>query len=299
VIRTTNNQTAVHVLDDLQRVSAQLQATQRKLSTGREISQVEDDPVGAGRAMFLRSQVSDVQQYQKNINEALGFQDASESSMASVQDIMKRAKELVIQAGNGTLDQTGLNNIAAEIKQLIEAARQSMNGTYAGRYVFSGTATLTPPFPSPGLTYAGDANTMQRVIGQGEQVDLNLRGWEAFSVPPTAAGQNVLQLLDKVATDLQAGNRAALGGPDLQGVDAMLDQLSASRAQVGARVNRLETQQTRLKDLELNVEDLLSKTEDADMAKAMVDFSMQQSIYQSALQSGARVLQPSLLDFLR
>lgn len=299
MIRTTNNQTAVHVLDDLQRVSAQLQATQRKLSTGREISQVEDDPVGAGRAMFLRSQVSDVQQYQKNINEALGFQDASESSMASVQDIMKRAKELVIQAGNGTLDQTGLNNIAAEIKQLIEAARQSMNGTYAGRYVFSGTATLTPPFPSPGLTYAGDANTMQRVIGQGEQVDLNLRGWEAFSVPPTAAGQNVLQLLDKVATDLQAGNRAALGGPDLQGVDAMLDQLSASRAQVGARVNRLETQQTRLKDLELNVEDLLSKTEDADMAKAMVDFSMQQSIYQSALQSGARVLQPSLLDFLR
>jgi flagellar hook-associated protein 3 FlgL len=299
VIRTTNNQSAVHVLDDLQRVSANLQATQRKLSTGKEINQVEDDPVGAGRAMFLRSQISDVQQYQKNINEALGFQDASESSMSAVQDIMKRAKELVVQAGNGTLDQTGLNNIAAEIKQLVEAARQSMNGTYAGRYLFSGTATLTQPFPSPGLTYAGDANTMQRVIGQGEQVDLNLRGWEAFSVPPTAAGQNVLQLLDKVATDLQAGNRAALGGPDLQGVDAMLDQLSASRAQVGARVNRLETQQTRLKDLELNVEDLLSKTEDADMAKAMVDFSMQQSIYQSALQSGARVLQPSLLDFLR
>ncbi len=299
MIRTTNNQAAVHVLDDLQRVSANLQATQRKLSTGKEINQVEDDPVGAGRAMFLRSQVSDVRQYQKNINEALGFQDASESSMSAVQDIMKRAKELVVQAGNGTLDQTGLNNIAAEIKQLVEAARQSMNGTFAGRYLFSGTATLTPPFPSPGLTYAGDANTMQRVIGQGEQVDLNLRGWEAFSVPPTASGQNVLQLLDKVATDLQAGNRAALGGPDLQGVDAMLDQLSASRAQVGARVNRLETQQTRLKDLELNVEDLLSKTEDADMAKAMVDFSMQQSIYQSALQSGARVLQPSLLDFLR
>ena len=299
MIRTTNNQSAVHVLDDLQRVSANLQHTQRKLSTGKEINQVEDDPVAAGRAMFLRSQVSDVQQYQKNINEALGFQDASESAMASVQNIMKRAKELVVQAGNGTLDQTGLNNIAAEIKQLVEAARQSMNSTYAGRYLFSGTATLTAAFPSPGLTYAGDANTMQRVIGQGEQVDLNLRGWEAFSVPPTAAGQNALQLLDKVATDLVSGNRAALGGPDLQGVDAMLDQLSASRAQVGARTNRLETQQARLKDLELNVEDLLSKTEDADMAKAMVDFSMQQSIYQSALQSGARVLQPSLLDFLR
>jgi flagellar hook-associated protein 3 FlgL len=299
VIRSTNNQAAVHVLDDLQRVSANLQRTQRKLSTGKEINQVEDDPVGAGRAMFLRSEVSDVQQYQKNINEALGFQDASESAMSSVQDIMKRAKELVVQAGNGALDQSGLNNIAAEIKQLVEAAREAMNGTYAGRYLFSGTATLTKPFPSPGLTYAGDDNIMQRVIGQGEQVDLNLRGYDAFSVPPTAGGQNVLQLLDKVATDLQSGNRAALGSADLQGVDDMLDQLSAARAAVGARTNRLETQQTRLKDTELNVEDLLSKTEDADMAKAMVDFSMQQSIYQSALQSGARVLQPSLLDFLR
>jgi flagellar hook-associated protein 3 FlgL len=140
---------------------------------------------------------------------------------------------------------------------------------------------------------------MLRVIGLGELVDLNLRGWVAFSVPPTSGGQNALQLLDKIATDLQSGNRAALGNADLQGVDDMLDQLSAARAQVGARTNRLETQQTRLKDTELNVEDLLSKTEDADMAKAMVDFSMQQSIYQSALQSGARVLQPSLLDFLR
>jgi len=299
VIRSTNNQAATHVLDDLQRVSANLQRTQRKLSTGKEINQVEDDPVGAGRALFLRSEVSDVQQYQKNINEALGFQDASESAMSSGQDIMKRAKELVVQAGNGALDQSGLNNIAAEIKQLVGAARESMNGTYAGRYLFSGTATLTKPFPSPGLTYAGDDNVMQRVIGQGEQVDLNLRGWEAFSVVAASLKKKALQLLDQIATDLQSGNRAALGNADLQGVDNMLDQLSAARAQVGARTNRLETQQTRLKDTELNVEDLLSKTEDADMAKAMVDFSMQQSIYQSALQSGARVLQPSLLDFLR
>ena len=119
------------------------------------------------------------------------------------------------------------------------------------------------------LTYAGDDNVMQRVIGQGEQVDLNLRGWEAFSVPPTTGGQNVLQLLDQIATDLQSGNRAALGNADLQGVDDMLEQLSAARAQVGARTNRLETQQTRLKDTELNVEDLLSKTEDALEAREL------------------------------
>ena len=62
-----------------------------------------------------------------------------------------------MQAANGTLDQTGLNTIAAEIEQLVEAARAvDERRPIAGRYMFSGTATLTPPFPAPALTYAGD-----------------------------------------------------------------------------------------------------------------------------------------------
>jgi flagellar hook-associated protein 3 FlgL len=298
-MRTTNNVISSHVLSDLQSVAERLARTQRKLSTGKEIGQVEDDPVGAGRAMFLRGQVQDLEQFDRNIDEALGWMAASELGMSSVQDIMKRAKELVVQAANGTVDQTGLNNIAAEIAQLVGAARQAMNSSFAGRFVFSGTATLSQPYPPPGLTYAGDGNVMQRVIGQGEVIDLNLRGYEAFSVPATAGGQTVLELLDQIRADLVAGNRAAIGGADLQGIDAMIDGISSARALIGSRMNRLETQQSTLKDLALNVEELLSKTEDADMAKTMIDYSMQQSIYESALQSGARVMQPSLLDFLR
>ncbi len=98
----------------------------------------------------------------------------------------------------------------------------------------------------------------------------------------------MLQLLDEIATDLQSGQpRRARRAPICRASTTCSTSCRRARAQVGARTNRLETQQTRLKDTELNVEDLLSKTEDADMAKAMVDFSMQQSIYQSALQSGA------------
>ena len=98
------------MLDDLQRVSANLQATQRKLSTGKEINQVEDDPVGAGRAMFLRYQIVGRPAVpEEHRRGARAGQDASDVAMSAVQDIMKRAKELVVQAGNGTLDQTGLN----------------------------------------------------------------------------------------------------------------------------------------------------------------------------------------------
>ncbi len=299
MIRTTNNQVATHVLYDLQQVSDRLQKTQRKLSTGKEINQVEDDPVGAARAMFLRTEVSDVQQYQRNVGEAQGWLDASDSALGGVSDIVQRARQLLVQASNGTVDQSGMNDIAAEIQTLIDGAREHMNATFAGRFIFGGSKTLTQPYPPPALTYAGDGNVIQRTVGQGELADVNLVGYEAFSTPPTAGGQNVLQLLDQIHTDLVAGNQAALGGTDLTATSNMLDQLSSARAQVGARSNRLTSQDARLKDLELNVEGLLSKTEDADMAKTMVDYSMQQSVYQSALQSGARVVQPTLLDFIR
>ena len=55
-------------------------------------------------------------------------------------------------------------------------------------------------------------------------------------------------------------------------------------AVVGATSNRLETAGSRLLELEES-QGLLSETEDADMAKAMVDFSMHQSVYQAALKS--------------
>jgi flagellar hook-associated protein 3 FlgL len=294
-MRTTNSQIAGHVLYDLQNVAERLQATQRKLSTGKEINQVEDNPVGAGRAMFLRNEVGDLKQYQMNVGEAQGWLGASDGALSAVQEVMQRAKVLVTQASNGTVDQTGLNAIAAEMSKLVDAARENMNATFAGRYLFAGSKTLTQPYPAPATAYVGDANSVQRVIGQGELLGVNLTGPQAFDGP---SGQNPLQLLTQITTDLQSGNRAAIANGDLSSLESALDQISGARAEVGSRVNRLETQDARLKDLTLNVEELLSNTENADMARTMVDYSQQQALYQSALQSGARVVQPSLLDFL-
>jgi flagellar hook-associated protein 3 FlgL len=67
---------------------------------------------------------------------------------------------------------------------------------------------------------------------------------------------------------------------------------------VGARANRLTTATARLQELEEASTKLLSDTEDADMAKTLVEYSTQQAVYQSALKSGASLIQPSLMDFL-
>jgi flagellar hook-associated protein 3 FlgL len=77
-----------------------------------------------------------------------------------------------------------------------------------------------------------------------------------------------------------------------------VDSVSTARAVVGASQNRLATASSRLQDLQQTATSLLSDTEDADMAKTMVDFSTQSAVYQSALRAGAQIIQPSLMDFL-
>ena len=298
VTRPTSSEAVRTALSDLQTAYARLQRTQEQLSTGRQINRPEDDPFGAGRALSLRDRLGDVGQLQRNIDDAKGFLQQGDVALGNVTSLLQRARELVVQGANTTLDQSQLDAIAEEIHQLREAAREQMNAQFAGKYLFGGSATLTQPYDATG-TYNGNDDVVKRLIGEGGiTVDLNVRGWEAFSTPPAAGStENVLTSLDRIESELRAGNRTAISG-EIDAVQAHIDQVSEARAKIGSRTNRLDTTAAQLSDTELNVKDLLSKTEDVDIAKAMVDYSSQQATYESALRTSARILQPTLMDFL-
>jgi len=70
------------------------------------------------------------------------------------------------------------------------------------------------------------------------------------------------------------------------------------QSEIGARVNRVELMQNRLKDLEINLTDLQSKTEDVDFEKLIIDAKINENIYQASLSVGAKIITPSLVDFL-
>jgi flagellar hook-associated protein 3 FlgL len=112
----------------------------------------------------------------------------------------------------------------------------------------------------------------------------------------------ILDNLRDIAQHLRSGTVAGMNTlrtTDLQNLDTNLQKLVQARATVGATTNRLEAADARLAEVEEATMKLLTEVEDADMAKTMVEFSMQNSVYQSALQAGARIVQQSLLDWLR
>jgi flagellar hook-associated protein 3 FlgL len=297
-IRFTNDILSRQTLFDLGNITTALTKSQNELSTGKRIQTAEDDPYGAGLATSLRNELADVKQYQTNISDASAWTQTADSTLGNVTDILQRARELVVEAANGTQDQTSLTAISSELTQLKGSLQAQANTTYNGHYIFAGTATTTEPYPTN--AYAGNALPVQRLVASGQTVTINNNGPSAFGTqavgPP--ATKNVFDVFDDVINDLNTGNTAALGSSALSEMDGALTTAVNARTTVGAVSDRLQTQTNLLSSQELSITGLLSNTEDADMAKTMITFSQTQTAYQAALQAGAKVIQPTLLDFL-
>jgi flagellar hook-associated protein 3 FlgL len=303
--RITNLMISRSVLADLNDVSTRMSKTQQKMSSGKEITRPSDNPYGTSRALTLRSDLDGVQQYQRNIGEAVAWQNISDAALSKINDAVQRARELTIGAATDSAGQAARSAAAQEIDQLIETIKGEANASYGGAYVFSGTKIDTKSYnlgTPPDDAYKGDTGTVAREIGPGVSVTVNVVGKTVLGDGQASGDNKLLDVLRDITDDLRGGTTAnanALRGTDLQRLDANLATLTQTRATVGATTNRLEAADARLQQVEETTTKLLSDTEDADMAQTLIDFSMQQNVYQSALRAGSNIIQQSLLDFLR
>jgi flagellar hook-associated protein 3 FlgL len=304
-MRLSNQMLARNTLGDLNNVANKLYDTQRKMSSGKEITRPSDDPFGATRALSSRRELDDIQQLKRNVDDALAWQGVTEIALGKITDVVQRARELLVQGASDSNGPAEREAIAKEIDQLLETTKTEANGAYGGRYVFAGTDTTNRPYNVGGTdVYNGDGGDIFRTIGQGVSIGVNVRGSSFLGGDPAVAQPDglLLSTLRDVSQHLRGGTPAdaiALRGADLRALDRNLDNVTAIRATVGATTNRLETAVLRLRELEETATNGLSNIEDADMAKTLTDFSLQQAVYQSALKTGANIVQSSLLDFLR
>ena len=286
------NQTLLY---DLRNVTNQLSTSEQQLSSGYKLNQPSDDPYGASQALKLRADLAANKQYQSNVQDANSWQNVADTALGDIGDSIQRARDLVIQGANDTNDASDRQAIVTELNQLIDSIKTDGNTQYAGRYIFSGTATNTQPYQlGSNDAYSGNTAMITREIGVGVQVAINTPG---SSVIGDGTG-GLLATLRGIVNDLQSGNTNALSTTDLNALDTANDTLLNARAQVGALSNRLTTASNRLQSTEQSTTQLLSNVQDADMTQVMVNFSTQQAAYQAALRAGAQIIQPSLMDFL-
>jgi flagellar hook-associated protein 3 FlgL len=309
--RITTSMVQRNVLADLNAVSEKLVRSQQKASSGKEIRRPSDDPFNASRAMALRQDQAAVAQYQRNVQDARGWQEATEQALSSVTDALQRARDLVVQGASDTLDISGRVSIAAELNQLVEGIKQNGNATYRGAYLFAGADNADAPYRTgvpasdPARdAYAGDLAGyapglpgVVREIGPKVSMTINVVGAEVFG--SGGADGKLLSVLRSAIAHLEADDGDALRTTDLGKFDESLDMLLEVRARNGARSNRLESALDRLGEVEDAGRKQLSEVEDADIAKTLIELNSQTAAYQAALRTGASIVQSSLLDFLR
>ncbi|MDA0184228.1 flagellar hook-associated protein FlgL [Solirubrobacter phytolaccae] len=303
-MRVTTSMVQRNVLADLNTLSEKLSKTQSKASSGKEITRPSDDPFNAARAMGLRQTQDANKQYTRNINDAQGWQDATESALASMTDLVGRANTLVLQGATDTADAESRLAIAAELDQIIQGIKESANATYGDTYLMGGTATDIPPYKlGADDTFQGNEAGLDpsipgivREIGPGVTMTINLVGREVLG--DGGADGKLLSTLRQISTNLKANDGPALLA-DTGALKAQQDTLLNVRARNGSMTNRLTAAATRLDQIQGAVTEQLSNTEDADIVKTIIDFNSQSAAYQASLRAGANIVQTSLMDFLR
>ena len=279
-----------------------IQAIQEKLSSGKQINRPSDDPSGTRKVLGLRAEELQVQQFLDNTETAKEQINYTSNTLESIQEIFTKIKGLTIQAGNDTLGQSDRKIIANELDELLESVLQNANTDNNGRYIFSGTETLTSAFTATrdsngnisSVSYNGNNEEIKYQIGPDTFIQVNLPGGKLFQ--DNKAFSTLVSLRDS----LKASTFDSTAFSNLRNtLDTATNALSTEITRFGAKANRLEITTNSLENSQTALKELISYTEDADVASLIMDLKHQENVLLSSLKTGAMVIQPTLLDFLR
>jgi flagellar hook-associated protein 3 len=214
-MRVTSKMISDQVINNLSRNLGRFMDLQNQMSTGRRIMKPSDDPIGTIKDLSYRSRLSEIEQYQKNINEGNNWLASVDVALGDITNMITSAKEIAVALANDTYDATARDSVANEVESLFQQVLQSGNLQQNARYLFSGHLTRTQPFvaSSKGVVYNGDQGEIKLEIETSTYVNINIPGSDMLTRPFRTLGGDA---------DLKAGINGATLLADLnsgRGVD--------------------------------------------------------------------------------
>lgn len=301
-LRVTQGLMVQRALHNISRQTRSLLDLQEQLATGLRVNTPSDNPLAARRAIDIRATIAGNEQYLTNISSVGPQLQGTATTLQTVVDNLRRVLELTLVGATGTASDTQLAANAIEIDEILEHVLTEGNHQTNGRYVFGGTRTLNPPFVADRdaegritlVTYEGNEEFVEVSVGDGVSVNTNETGFHAF-----LETQDVFQMLIDIRDNmLPPSDQNSLRDVGLPQLSAAEDQLLLSMAGVGAIQNRLDRLTVDMEDSVLQLQSALSDSIDADYAEVVLNLDAQSNAFTAALNAAARVIQPSLLQFV-
>jgi flagellar hook-associated protein 3 FlgL len=292
--RVTQNMMMNRSYLSLQTGLTRLARTQEQLSTGRLLNRPSDSPTDTTSAMRMRAAMGDQSQYARNAEDGLGRLGQTDSTLTAMLGDVRRARDVGIQGVNGVNQGSQAREaLAVEVEQLRKSLISSANTTYLGRPVFGGLVNGPAAYDASG-SFVGVTGDVNRTIAKDVKVPINVNGPDVFGPD----GANLFDDLEQLAAALRSGDIAGVQSR-LGALDTAQTRITSAVADVGTRYNQVDRATQAAKNAVFDLTSSLSNIENVDLAKATMDLQLNEVAYQAALASTARLVQPSLSDFLR
>ncbi len=313
VFRTSFNGLANQSLYFLGQNSFNIQKIQETLASGKSINRVSDDPIQSVRMLDLTQTLNVDKQYVRNMQTALTEIDLADTAINSSLDIIHRAKELATQGATTGNDQNNLNAIAVEVEELLKQLVQVGNTQLGDKYLFGGKQTGTAPFSTSAndITYNGNdpSTAWQRQVEVSENVtlDINLNGETLFGEvqvtatgpPPTfsAGSTGLFRTLRNLELNLSDGDQDEVR-LRLDELDTQLNSVLNEQTRLGSVRNRIDRTQAMVEEREIFLSEQYSNIQDVNLPELLTKLNAAENTFQMSLSTTARVIQPSLMQFL-
>jgi flagellar hook-associated protein 3 FlgL len=232
-----------------------------------------------------------------------------ELDLAGGKDILFKAHELKFNDGSNNLESIGIrlsdNNdyFKANIdnnKLVIENDDMKDDQKFALKL---DVKELRDQLGLEKLNISESSEKIKYQVGVSADLEINITGDRVFGAvfdtdDDGIGDKTIMDTMNDLINHLESGDTEKIS-KILDEIDGHRDNVSMLKGEIGAKTNTAETIKNRIEQTDVNFKKLLSETEDTDMAKVSMEFMTIQSIYQASLNIGAKIIQPTLVDFVR
>jgi len=287
-MRVANKSIFDAVKYNLGNISEELNKASEVASTGKRINNLSDDPVGLTQTLNIRSTLSNMEQMGRNINFGRSWLTASESALTQMENVISDLKALCVQMASGTTGSAQRLSAAGTVQNMLDEIVSLANADVSGNYIFSGLKTDVAPFSQDG-TYNGDNNAFSIKISKNTTAEIGSDGQAVFG--------DIFNTLSNLKTALETNDVSGIRD-SINKLDGHFDDISARISDVGSKIARLDIKDKIYQDLDFANTERLSKIEDADIVKAIMNLEAAELAYKAALASSSKVMSLTLMDYL-
>jgi flagellar hook-associated protein 3 FlgL len=303
-MRVTQNITTSNFISYINKHAENLLKTQQQIASQKRINKSSDDPIGMGQVLGYRTNLALTDQYQENIQQGMTRLEFNEVTLDLVSDLVKTARGLAENYSGSNLSAAKRQSAALQVKDLYNQVMQMANSKFNGNYIFSGHATNTAPFSRDAnytATYNGDDGELRIMVSDNVEVNIIADGRNIFQ-DAANGGVNIFDELKNLIDGLENPDPVAGSAQIEATVNVLQDgrnQINSRRSEYAPVLYRLQATDEYMTNLRPKVEEAMASLEQADITKAVVELQNLELAYETTIATAARIIQPSLLDFLR